>query len=119
MIATVVNLTDGILNGLDQIDSLSTDLTGSAQLLAIGGSRTSPLPYPFGHIVLQANGAAADADTSILPMNPRDWHYKPVYGMPHEPGEQWAALVQAGTVSITLATQTDVVDPEASAMDTI
>lgn len=109
MLVTITNLTALELNGLDSISGG----VGPSAVLATGGSRLRPLPFPFGHIVLAASG------NKQLPMNFRDWQYKVSVASPMLAGEEWNQLVQSKTVSVTLAAQTDVRDPESLSLDTI
>lgn len=103
MIVTVTNTSGGDLNKLDEI----TGGTGTASLLAVGGARKDPLPYPFGHI-----GTLADSAAKVLPMHNRDWRYKSVPWLPQEPSIEWQQLVQAGKVTIGVAAETNAVDEE-------
>lgn len=108
ILVTVENLTANILNDLDTIDSGAT--LGPARVQAVGGARKRPIPYPFGHIVLQANGDPADAKT--LPVYARDFRYmQPAYGS-KLPGEDWDLLVHAGTLSFTVAATTSMDNQE-------
>lgn len=110
MLVTVTNLSDVTLNVLDEISSSSTDLTGPASLLATGGNRVRPLPYPFDKIELDESGGAVDA--MELPMNTGDWRYKMSVASPMEAVHEWNQLIQAGTVSMAFAAQTECVNPE-------
>ena len=74
---------------------------------AVGGSKSYPLPFPFGHI-----GTLAASGTKQLPMHPGDWHHKPVPWLPQAPATEWNQLVQAGIVTLTVAAQTGVRDSE-------
>ncbi len=98
MLVTVTNTSGGDLNKLDEI----TGGSGPASLLAVGGSRKNPLPYPFGHIGTLGNGANRQ-----LPMHNRDWRYKSVPWLPQEPSTEWQTLVQAGKVTFAVVTETD------------
>lgn len=114
MIATVTNLSASVsLGSLDSYTAGTQATTGPATLTATGGSRVRPLPYPFDQIELAASGSKA------LGMNQRDFRFKHVLGTSMEPGEEWSQLVQAGTLSITFAAQTGVVDPEDRATNTL
>lgn len=106
MLTTVTNTSGAAINGLD---SFTTDLGqgGPAVLTAVGGARSKPLPYPFGHI-----GSLANSATKQLPMHPRDWRYKAVPYQPHEAGEEWQQLVQRGIVTLAFAAQTGRRDAE-------
>jgi len=103
VLLTVTNDSGRTINGLDSI----TGGTGSSALLATGGARKDPLPYPFGHI-----GELADAASKQLPMHVRDWRYKSVPWLPQEPSIEWQQLVQAGVVSLAVASETNQVDEE-------
>lgn len=98
MLVTVTNVTSRTINKLEEL----TGGTGPAALLAVGGNRLDPLPYPFGHI-----GSLAASGTKQLPMHARDWRYKSVPWLPQEPSIEWQQLVQAGVVTLTLAAETD------------
>jgi hypothetical protein len=108
MLMTVANLTAKRLNVLDEI----TGGEGPAKITATGGARVRPLPYPFNHIILEVAGDAGNLDEKQLPVRPRDWNYRQPSGLPHLPSEEWNALVQAGTVSITFAAETGRRDQE-------
>jgi hypothetical protein len=110
MLVTVTNTSGRALNGLDTI----TGGTGPASLLAVGGARKDPLPYPFGHI-----GELAIAAAKVLPMHTRDWRYKSVPWLPQEPSIEWQQLVQAGVVTLGVATETDAVDEEDIFVDAV
>ena len=110
MLMTVTNTSGRTLNALDEI----TGGTGPASLLAVGGARKDPLPYPFGHI-----GSLANAAASVLPMHTRDWRYKSVPWLPQEPSIEWQQLVQAGTVTMAAATETDATDEEDIFVDAV
>jgi hypothetical protein len=103
MVVTITNTSGGDLNKLDEI----TGGVGTAALLAVGGARKDPLPYPFGHI-----GTLADSATSILAMHARDWRYKSVPWLPQEPSIEWQQLVQAGKITMSQAVETNDVDLE-------
>ena len=96
MLVTVTNTSGFDMNDLDTYTSGS----GTATVVAKGGQRKNPLPYPFGHI-----GKLANAGTKQLPMHPRDWRYKSVPWISMEPGEEWNNLVTAGKVTLTFASQ--------------
>jgi len=110
MLATVENTSGHAINYLDTI----TGGAGPATLLATGGQRKYPLPYPFGHI-----GELADTATKQLPMHNRDWRHKPVPWLPMEPSIEWQQLVQAGIVTLTFATETGNRDEEEIYIDAV
>jgi hypothetical protein len=97
MLVTCTNVTTRTINKLETL----TGGTGTSALLATGGNRTDPLPYPFGHI-----GELLAAGTKQLPMHDRDWRYRSVPGLTQEPSIEWQQLVQAGVVTLTLAAET-------------
>ena len=108
MIVTVTNTSGGDLNALDSISGG----VGTSALLAVGGARKDPLPYPFGHI-----GDLANAGTSVLPVHSADFRHgagagnaQMGRGLPMREG--WNLLVQAGTVTFAAAAQADAVDVE-------
>jgi hypothetical protein len=100
MLVTVTNTSGGTINNL---------ITGGSGVSsdAVGGSKNTPLPYPFGHIGSLANGA-----NKQLPMHPADWRYKSVPWLPMEPATEWNQLVQAGKVTMAFADQASVKDQE-------
>ena len=77
---------------------------------ATGGAKSNPLPFPFQHVELGANGGGSDS--LQLPINPGDMRHKAVPWLTHEPREEWNMLVAAGTVTMVFATQSDAVDVE-------
>ena len=90
--------------------------------VATGGSRVDALPYPFGHVGLTQyndfigfgtnnNGLAAGASIQ-LPMHPRDWRYKAVPWETFEASSVWQYLVQRGTISVSVASETNNRDEE-------
>jgi hypothetical protein len=110
MLMTITNTSGRTINTPDQI----TGGVGPAALLAEGGNVTDPLPYPFGHI-----GPLADSATKQLPMHNRDWRYKGVPWQPMEPSKEWQQLVQAGVVTMTVATETANRDEEEIYIDAV
>lgn len=112
MLTTVTNVTNTVglpsrtINGLDTYTTLGQGIVAITS--ATGGARKDGLPYPFAHV-----GAIAAAGTKQLPMHPRDWRHRDVaIGSPFEAGEEWQQLVNAGTVTLTFATQTGRRDSE-------
>lgn len=103
MLMTVENTSGHDINAPETI----TGGTGPCALYAVGGNKTYPLPYPFGHIGTLANGA-----TKQLPMHTRDWRYKSVPWLPMEPSREWQQLVQAGIVDLTVGAETGDRDEE-------
>ncbi len=100
-------------NQLSEAINVPDELTGGvgvAALLAVGGTKSNPLPFPFQHVELAANGSSGDA--LQLPINPGDMRHKVVPWLTHEPREEWNMLVQAGTVTMVFANQADAVDAE-------
>jgi hypothetical protein len=104
MLATVTNTSGRTINKLDSYLGYAGGLGVSS---AVGGNRTDPLPYPFGHI-----GELAAAGTKQLPMHPRDFRYKAVPSMPREAGEDWQVMIQAGVVTLAFAAETGRRDSE-------
>ncbi len=96
MLVTVTNTSGAAMNGA----ATYTSGSGTATVLATGGARSNPLPFPFGHI-----GELAASGTKQLPVHPRDFRYKPVPWVSMEPGEEWNQLVQAGKVTLAFASQ--------------
>lgn len=68
--------------------------------------RTNPLPFPFGWV-----GELADSGTAIFPMRPTDW-YRQHPSEDQHPSVEWSNLVQAGTVTMTNAAETELRDPQ-------
>jgi hypothetical protein len=70
--------------------------------------RTDPLPYPFSHV-----GSLANSGTVQRAMHPADWRYnrsQMVRGTSTRTA--WQQLVQAATVTLTVAAQTGRRDAE-------
>jgi len=105
MLITVTNTSGVTLNDLDSI----TGGVGPSAVLATGGQRKLPLPYPFGHI-----GALAASATKQLPVHPRDLRKGgPVNASATlSPAEEWNQMVQAGQVTLTLGAESTVNDYE-------
>jgi len=97
MLVTVTNTSGRTINTADTL----TGGVGPSALLAVGGNRIDPLPYPFAHI-----GELADAGTKQLPMHDRDWRYKAVPWLTQEPSIEWQQLVQGDIVTLILAAET-------------
>ena len=114
MVVTVTNLSSTLaLNELETLTAGTIATTGTATLLAVGGNRVRPLPYPFGHVTIAASG------TSVLAMHQSDWTYQPIYGLPQRPIDQWNVLIQNGTLTMGFAAQAGVRDPMDLAINTI
>ena len=96
MLMTVTNTSGRTLNALDEI----TGGTGPASLLAVGGARKDPLPYPFGHI-----GALANSGTYVASMMQSDFRYKRVYWLTMEPKDELNRMVHEGQITLAFATQ--------------
>ncbi len=111
MLITVTNVSNTVglpSRTINALDTYTTLGSGVSVLTATGGQRKDILPYPFAHI-----GSLAAAATKQLPMHPRDWRHRDVFvGSPQDAGEEWQALVNAGTVSLTVAAQTGRRDSE-------
>jgi hypothetical protein len=104
MLVTVTNASAHKINYLDTI----TGGSGTAALVATGGQRLYPLPYPFGHI-----GELAAAGTKQLPMNARDWRHRSVLnGSPMDASVEWQMLVQAGVVTLAVAAEATGINQE-------
>lgn len=102
MLVTITNTSGVTMNDLDSYSGGS----GPSGILAVGGSRKFPLPYPFGHI-----GALANSGSKQLAMKPRDFHKRNA-AETFEPGEEWNVLVQAGKVTFAIAAESTNRDPE-------
>lgn len=100
MLVTVTNVSASTIN---------TPATGGFGVSsdAVGGNKTVPLPFPFGHI-----GPLAASGTKQLPMHPSDWHYKSVPWLTFEPATEWNQLVNAKIVTLTVADQALTKDQE-------
>jgi len=109
VLMTITNTSGRDINVLEQM----TGGSGPSALLATGGNVTDPLPYPFAHI-----GTLADTANSQLPMHNRDWRYQRSAYMP-EPSIEWQQLVQAGVVTMTVATETGNTDEEEIYIDAV
>lgn len=96
MLVTVTNTSGRTINKLDTL----TGGVGVSALLAVGGAKKDPLPYPFGHI-----GELLAAGTKQLPMHPADWRYKSVPWLPMEPATEWNQLIQGGIVTLATAAE--------------
>jgi len=110
MLVTVTNASAGDINYPDTY----TAGTGPSGVVATGGNVRIPLPHPFGHI-----GTLASAGTKQLPMKNRDWRYKRVPWLPMEPSIEWQMLVQAGIVTLAVATETGNRDEEEIYIDAV
>lgn len=97
MLATITNTSGAAMNAPD---TFTSGVFGPSQVVAVGGNRTNPLPAPFNTIGSLANGA-----TKQLPMHPRDWRYKAVPWLPHEAGEDFRVLLQAGKITLAFAAE--------------
>jgi hypothetical protein len=96
MLMSVVNNSSTLT--LNALDVLSGG-TGPSALFATGGNRTNPLPYPFNMVTI---GPSA---TLVLPAHHRDMdRQKPSFNT-HSPSEAWNQMIQAGTVTVTYATE--------------
>lgn len=102
MLVTITNTSGAEMNALDSISHGS----GPSALLATGGARKNPLPYPFAHI-----GALAAAGTKQLPMKPRDFGKRHV-AETLDVGEEWNQLIQAGKVTFAIAAEATNTDAE-------
>jgi len=102
MLMTVTNTSGRTINAADQISAGS----GPSGILATGGNVTDPLPYPFS-----LSGSLADTVGRQLPMRNRDWRYQRSAYMP-ECSIQWQQLVQAGVVTMAVASETGNLDEE-------
>ena len=95
---TVTNLQSTAMNELDEYVGGGS---GPSALSATGGARVDPLPHPFAHVSLEASGGA---DAATLTAHPRDMRHKGWAGHgPHDAGEEWNMLVQAGKISLSTA----------------
>jgi len=99
MLWTVQNLTTRVLNDLDVFSFGS----GTNSIIARGGQRKDPIPYPFGHVVFAKLGDPGDAKT--LPVRPRDMAQREPFNSPLRPSEEWSGLVQGGVVSIVMTAE--------------
>jgi hypothetical protein len=72
---------------------------------AVGGNRVNPVPYPFDWYVFPANGTTGYNPTFPSHLGDLIWQKTPTFS-PHKPYEAWNQLIQAGTVSVTVTTET-------------
>lgn len=105
MIATITNTS--AVNTLNALDTLTIGPFGPAQINAVGGVRRFPLPHPF-HL----NGSIAPSGTKLLSIHPQDFRYVPTMGSNPEPRDSINLLLQAGTITISLAAETPRRDEE-------
>lgn len=105
MIGTLTNTSGGTLNALDVHDG------GSG---AVGGQRKDPLPHPYGDI-----GSLADSGTSIRSIFQADYRYKRVPWLTFEARDELNMMVQAGKITLAVATDAQVRDVEELQKDTI
>jgi hypothetical protein len=100
MLLTVTNLSASItLNDLDVYQGYVS--ASMPTVNATGGARKYPLPYPFGHVVLGPSG------NKQLPAHTMDMLKggpAPMWST-FNPGTEWNQLIQAGVVSVTIATE--------------
>lgn len=96
MLVTITN-TSGVT--LNDLDSYSGGI-GPSSILAVGGQKKFPLPYPFGHI-----GALANAATKQLAVHPRDYRKRHA-AETFDIGEEWNIMVQGGKVTMAVANET-------------
>jgi hypothetical protein len=107
MLMQVTNLTAAQLNYLD---SYLGYVGVPGVTTAIGGNKVSPVPYPFDWYTFPANGTTGYNPT--FSVHERDMQHKANMWTGHSAGEQWNALVQAGTVSITFSAEATSRDTE-------
>lgn len=74
---------------------------------AVGGNVLDPLPFPFN-----ANGTIAASGSKQLGVHARDLSVRQQPQQPMIPADEWAALVQAGTVSLAFAADAQSTDAE-------
>lgn len=78
---------------------------------AVGGNVLDPLPFPFNaNGTLAANGDPGDSKQ--LGIHARDLSVRTQAQQPMIPADEWAALVQAGVVSLTFAADAQSLDAE-------
>ena len=103
MVVTLTNVSALSINYADTYTSGS----GPSGIVAVGGNRVTPLPYPFGHV-----GTVLSMGTSVMPVHVADFRYKPVPWLPTEPASDWQFLVQAGIVTLGVAVEVAYTDVE-------
>lgn len=112
MLVTITNTSGAAINGLDTFTSGGV---GPAAIVATGGQRRKPLPFPFGHV-----GELAAAAAVQLPMHPRDFRFKSVMNADgFDAGEEWQQLIQNGTVTFAQAAETGRRDAEELFMNAV
>ncbi len=109
MMITVENVTSDNYDEGFTINTLDTISGGSGPsgLLATGGARLYPLPYPFAHV-----GDLEDGDDVELPVNMRDFR-KQNHAETFEPGEELNQMVARGLITVAIAADTTDSDIEA------
>jgi hypothetical protein len=113
MLVTITNASASAINGLQQYSS--GEGIGPAACLAEGGQRSTPLPWPFGHV-----GEIAASGTKQLPMHPRDFGHRDVMvGSPFTASEELQQLVQQGVVTVAVAAETGFRDVEEDFLATL
>ncbi len=105
-IATVTNLTSGVLNA---------PVVGGNQVSpdAVGGNILQPVPFPFGsNGSYAANGAPGNADEKSLVVHARDLIVRVQPQESLAPADELNQLINAGVISLSVATDAIEVDAE-------
>ena len=111
MLVTVTNLLARAINAADTVDTTLSGTMGVAGLIATGGAKTDPLPYPFDQVdSLAATGDPGDDVERAMHVG--DFRRVHVYWRALDPNDEWNQLVQAGTVSLAFAAESGRVDSE-------
>jgi len=74
---------------------------------AVGGDVLDALPHPF-----EANGALAVGAARELAVHARDFNVRVQMQQPMLPADDWARMVQAGTISLAFAADAVSTDAE-------
>ncbi len=103
-IATVTNLTSGVLNA---------PVVGGNQVSpdAVGGNILRPVPFPFGsNGSYAANGASGDAKDLVVHARDLIVRVQPQESL--APADELNQLINAGVISLSVATDAIEVDAE-------
>ena len=107
-----VDLPSRIINRPAEYNTNVDPLLGTAGLIALSsglygddkGHKNDPLPYPMNR-----QGELAAGANFALPVHPIDFTMQSWWET-HTPANEWNALVQKGTVSVSFAAETGVQD---------
>ena len=114
MLITITNLTSRTINKLETIDTASYLPGNPAGLVASGGNRTDPLPYPFNEVGELAAGASIQRAAHVSDMRKKN----NIHGA-LSPAEMLQQMVNAGIISLVAASETGRTDVEEELFGTI